>query len=155
MVHLDLFFPKHNIIKYKMLNIHFLKQWMKFMGKQNLILCINIIWVENGGHTYMWCNNILGVDLLWFNPNTTSDFLGWIMNICVRKFSHPYLCIIWCCQFFNLWLYVCLIHCMCIIISKTIYNFFHKLIFFSCKLYALCHAEWWPLKVPSLSKKNK
>jgi hypothetical protein len=43
----------------------------------------------------MWCNNILGVDLVWFNPNTISDFLGvdneHLHNI---KFSHPYVCII-------------------------------------------------------------
>jgi hypothetical protein len=32
----------------------------------------------------MWCNNILSVDVVWFNPNTINDFLGWGMKFALE-----------------------------------------------------------------------
>jgi hypothetical protein len=45
---------------------------------------------------------------------------------------------------------------MCVLsFWKQYTNYFHsKLIYFSCMLYALCHVQWWPLRVSSLSKKR-
>ncbi len=47
----------------------------------------------------MWCNNTFSVDVVCFNANKISDFLGWKMNICIKKFSHPYVYVICYCHF--------------------------------------------------------
>jgi len=116
------FFSKHNIIKYKTLfNIHFLKQWMKFMGRQILILCINIIWVKNGGDTYMWRNNIFNVDVVCFNANTINDSWGGEWTFPSKNYSSI------CLYHLLLLILQLVILCLpnvCIIIVEAIYNFF-------------------------------
>jgi len=52
--------------------------------------------------------------------------------ICIKKFNHPYFCII-CCQFFSVWFYVCPIHYVCIIIVEAIYKtLLHYYFFHAC-----------------------
>jgi hypothetical protein len=135
-----------------------LKQWMKFMGRKNLILCINIIWVKNGGHTCMWCNNIFNwcnycIDVVQFNLNTISDFLGWKMNICIKKLNHLDVCIICCCQFFNLCICVCPICCMCIIMAETM--FFFTLFFIYFSIHVVCNMPCGMVVLESIFIKEK
>jgi hypothetical protein len=39
---------------------------MEFMGRHNLVLNINIGWINNSGDAYTWVNNILIINVIWF-----------------------------------------------------------------------------------------
>jgi hypothetical protein len=68
------------------------------------------------------------------NINPIIDFLGWRMNIAFRNLViHMFVSF----DVANLWFYVYLIHCMCIIIVETIYKFFLHYFFFMHVVYIM------------------
>jgi len=109
---------------------------MEFMGRHNLVLCINITWMKNNEDIYTWVNNIFITNVIWFHSNTISNILWWKPNICIRKFIHPYVSVIFCYWFKSLWFYVFPIVVYALLLSN-LYIIFLKINWF-CFMHVIC-----------------